>query len=333
MPVITVFNNKGGVGKTTLLCNLASYLASKRGKKVLVIDADPQCNATAYLLPQDTVLEIYTTKEHQTVDKFMEPLRRGKGYLNSAPTVIESPRFGVDLLPGDPRLSLSEDLLASDWKDGSSGDPRGLQTTYVFADIVARYPNYDYVFFDVGPSLGAINRSVLLASDFFIVPMASDIFSLMAIANIALSLSKWKAAIEKGLADYRAEEEEDFQLGKATVGWHLKFAGYVRQQYTAKTVKGKRQPVRAYDRILKQAPDKIQSDLVDQFSTKTKKFKALLGEIPNLHSVVPLSQSANAPIFGLKSKDGVVGSHFAKVDQAEEIFSAIARRLLENVGG
>lgn len=49
MKSITVFNNKGGVGKTTVLCNLAAYLALRRNKKVLIVDADPQCNATNYL--------------------------------------------------------------------------------------------------------------------------------------------------------------------------------------------------------------------------------------------------------------------------------------------
>lgn len=331
MSIITVFNNKGGVGKTTLLCNLASYIAEKKKQKILIIDADPQCNATAYLLSDEIVLETYTSKSHGTIERFMEPLRRGKGYLSETPTPVHSPRFGVDLVPGDPRLALSEDLLASDWKLGVSGDPRGLQTTYVFEDIVQHYSDYDHIFFDVGPSLGAINRSVLLASEFFLVPMSSDIFSLMAIGNISLSLTRWQTALEKGLAEHSTTEGEQFTVGGQSVNWRLKFVGYVRQQYTAKAVKGKRQPVRAYDRILKQAPAKIQTELVDKFPTGAIKFKPLLGEVPNLHSVVPLSQSANAPIFGLKAKDGVVGAHFAKVEEAEAIFRGIAKHLLDNL--
>jgi cellulose biosynthesis protein BcsQ len=332
MPVITVFNNKGGVGKTTLLCNLASFLALRMKKRVLLIDADPQCNATAYLLPEANVLSLYTSRKHLTVDSYMDPLRRGKGYLSESVPLITSPRFGVDLLPGDPRFALSEDLLASDWKAGAAGDPRGLQTTYVFADIVQRYADYDFVFCDVGPALGAINRSVLLASEYFLVAMASDIFSLMAIGNIALSLNRWKAGIEIGLTNYKAEEGEPFCVRDVETSWRLKFVGYVRQQYTAKTVQGRRQPVRAYDRILKQAPDKIEADLVANFPTGHADFTSLLGEIPNLHSVVPLSQSANAPIFDLKNRDGVVGAHFAKVTEAEAIFSAIVTRLIENLG-
>jgi cellulose biosynthesis protein BcsQ len=330
--VITVFNNKGGVGKTTLLCNLAAYLAQEEDKKILIIDADPQCNATAYLLPEDKIAKIYTSKEHDTTDSFMEPIRRGKGYLQTTPKPVPSPRFGVDLLLGDPRLALSEDLLASDWKSGISGDARGLQTTYVFADIVRRYPDYDYIFFDVGPSLGAINRAVLLASEFFLVPMSSDIFSLMGISNISISLTRWKGALEQGLTNYEATEGHHYQVGDDEVIWKLKFLGYVSQQYTAKSVRGKREPVRAYDRILKQVPSKIQKELVEPFPLKPKKSKMLLGEIPNLHSIVPLSQTANAPIFGLKAKDGVVGAHFAKVEDAKKIYKGIANHVLNNLG-
>jgi len=57
MKSIVVFNNKGGVGKTTLLCNLASFLSIKRGKRVLIIDADPQCNSSTYLVDIEESVE------------------------------------------------------------------------------------------------------------------------------------------------------------------------------------------------------------------------------------------------------------------------------------
>lgn len=334
MKSITVFNNKGGVGKTTFLCNIAGHLALHEKKKVLVVDADPQCNATIYLLPESQVLDLYERSARETVDAYFDPLRRGKGYLNERTQIAKTPRFGVDLLPGDPRLALSEDLLASDWTVGVNGDPRGLQTTFVFRDLLERYANYDYVFLDVGPSLGAINRSVLIASDFFLMPMSSDIFSLVAIRNIATSLTKWRRALKKGLADYESNEGEPYELNGAAADWHLSFAGYVTQQYTAKTTgKGTRQPVKAYDRIIKRIPALVRDELIEKFSTLPSGARYNLGEIPNLHSVVPMSQTANAPIFALRARDGVVGAHFAKVAEAEALFAEIAERLLANIEG
>lgn len=332
MRSIVVFNNKGGVGKTTFLCNLAAFIALKVGKRVLVVDADPQSNATTYSIPESTVNELYAKQRRQTVDTFLDPLRRGKGYFSGSFECLTSPRFGFDLIPGDPSLSLSEDLLAEDWTSGTSGQPRGLQTTLVFRDIVGRFADFDFIFFDVGPSLGALNRSVLIACDFFVVPMASDIFSILAIGNMSQALQKWKRGLEKGLADYLAEENTPYVMGNAVIDWKLQFAGYVTQQYTAKMVRGVRQPVSAYERIINHAPMAIQDNLVTPFSDLPSETDYRLGDIPNLHSVVPLSQVAHCPIFMLKAADGVVGAHFAKVKDTELIYEGIAKRVLRNVG-
>ena len=332
MTSIVIFNNKGGVGKTTFLCNLAAFLAIKLRKKTLVIDADPQCNATVYSVSSTEVNRLYSSTKRKTIDAFFDPLRRGKGYLDYEFKPMESPRFKFSLVAGDPKLALSEDLLATDWTAGSSGDPRGLQTTLVFRDMVLRFASYDFILFDVGPSLGAINRSVLVAADYFVMPMSSDIFSIMAINNISASLKKWKRGLEKGLADFKTEEGMPYELAGTAVKWRLQFLGYVSQQYTAKRVRGVRQPVSAYERILRKAPTLIKSELIEPFSSLPSGTQYKLGEIPNLHSVVPLSQTANAPIFSLKGSDGVVGAHFAKVRDTEEIFENIVKKLLCNLG-
>jgi cellulose biosynthesis protein BcsQ len=330
MKVVTFFNNKGGVGKTTLLCNIASYLGKELGKKVLVIDADPQCNATIYLLPELIVDEVYKTRIHETIQSFIDPLKKGKGYAAVGFEPISSPRFGVDLVPGDPSLALSEDLLAADWKSGVSGDPRGLQTTYIFEDLFQRFTSYDYVFVDVSPSLGAINRSVLLASDYFLMPLSSDIFSLMAVKNISLALAKWRKDVGKALAEYQEEEGEPFKLGSKTVKWKLKFCGYVAQQYTAKTIRGIREPVKAYDKIIKKISPAIQREIISKLnSPRDVDYK--LGSIPNLNSIIPLSQNANAPIFDLGGADGVVGAHFDKVKEAKALMARLAAALVKNI--
>lgn len=156
MKSIAFFNNKGGVGKTTLLCNVAGYLALEKHLKILVIDADPQCNATQSLFPDETLDTIYTKKSF-TIDSVLKPLALGKGYTDQL-EVRKAKNFGVDVLVGDPKLALTEDLLATDWGHAVSGNVRGLRTTLLFRHLLNLCGDYDYVLFDVGPSLGAINE-------------------------------------------------------------------------------------------------------------------------------------------------------------------------------
>lgn len=79
MQSVAFFNNKGGVGKTTLLCNVAAFLALERGKRVLVVDADPQCNATQLMLDEVDVFELYDDPKSFTIHSIIHPLSIGKG--------------------------------------------------------------------------------------------------------------------------------------------------------------------------------------------------------------------------------------------------------------
>ncbi|MBL7967640.1 MAG: AAA family ATPase [Prolixibacteraceae bacterium] len=329
MKSIVIFNNKGGVGKTTLLCNLSAYLSIEKQKKVIVVDADPQCNATAYLFPYPEIESIYD-KNEGTIFDIIRPVQRGKGYIRNALPIIKSPHFKVDVIVGDPRLSLAEDFLGKDWIEGKNGDHRGLQTTLVFKDLLSKLTNYDFVIFDVGPSLGALNRAVLIASDYFLIPMSSDIFSLRAIENISLALNEWKEGLESGLKEYQRKEKEEFTIAGNEVYWELQFIGYVTQQYTAKTVDGRKIPVNAYEKIIKKIPNTIKREL-SSFNKHNISLAFKLGEIPSLHSLVPLSQNANTPIFCLQAKDGVVGAHFNKVRDYKEVIENITIHLLINL--
>lgn len=324
-----MFNNKGGVGKTTLLCNMAAYLQIKHKKKVIVVDADPQCNATTYMFEDYQIEGIYEKKN--TINKIIEPLSKGKGYITGPLPIMKSTNFEVDIIPGDTKLSLSEDFLSKDWIDGKSGDYRGLQTTLVFKDLLFKLKQlgYDYVLFDVGPSLGALNRSVLVANDYYIVPMSSDVFSLQAIENIHQSLSTWETQLNRGLNDYYEKEQESFCIAENEINWTLQFAGYITQQYKAKTINGIKRPVNAFEKIIKKIPNAI-SLLASKNIQPLNENK--LGEIPTLNSLIPLSQSGAVPIFALKSEHGVVGSHFNKVKEYEETIKMITNKLLENIG-
>jgi cellulose biosynthesis protein BcsQ len=315
------------------LCNLGASLQILQNKKIIVVDADPQANATTYSIPEDKTIELYSRiNTNGTLNDVFKELRRTGYYFNKELPIIKSDRFMFDLIPGDPSISLFEDFLSKDWFDSINGEARALRTTLLFHDLNFKLEKlgYDFALYDVGPSLGAINRSVLIAADYYILPMASDIFSLKAIDNIKASLKNWGDNFKKGLTAYEQNEVEPFKINDENVDFKLDFIGYITQQYLTKTKDGKKIAVNAFEKIIKQIPKAIVSNL-SPINSKLESKEYRLGEIPNLHSLVPLSQTANAPIFKLTADDGVVGAHFSKVKEYGQVIEAITSRILTNI--
>ena len=331
---ICFFNNKGGVGKTTLVANLAAELALNFGAKVLVVDADPQCNFTQYVLGEDESLRIYSESDPASVYSVIRPISLGRGYSSTLP-IRKSESFGFDLIVGDPRLALQEDLLAGDWRDARGGGMRGIQTTFVFAELVRQAKNmsYDFVFFDMGPSLGAINRAVLLAMDYFVVPMSIDIFSIWAIKNIGTTVSVWRKELATGLK----LAEEPAELSEFKRGWNLGFLGYVTQQHKERTGYDKaasedggdeiktRRRVQAYEDIGSSFPNEVVKNLGEFFNKSST--NPHLGDIRHLGSLAPRSQSQHVPMISVAG----TGSYTKMRKQAREIYREIARRYLQNL--
>ncbi|WP_050483169.1 ParA family protein [Pseudomonas sp. Ant30-3] len=316
---VCFFNNKGGVGKTTLVANLAAELGLNHAKKVLVIDADPQCNLTQYVLSDDEFLDTYSSKDPQSIYSVIHPLSTGKGYKTTLPikTIDE---FGFDVIIGDPRLALKEDLLAQDWRDAKAGGIRGLRTTLVFHNLIEQAQSYDYIFFDMGPSLGAINRAILLAVDFFLVPMSIDIFSSWALKNIGEAVKVWEKDLTFGMKNSEDPNEvPDIERKR------LLFLGYVTQQHKERREKaGSTRIVEAYDQISKKLPGVVSQHLSYFYPTS---LQTHLGEIKHLASLAPKSQTLHQPMINVKAK----GSYTVTRKQARDIYTALALRFMENM--
>lgn len=132
MRTLSFFNNKGGVGKTTLSTNVAHYFA-RQGKQVLYVDCDPQCNATQLMLTEEQHERIYLSSKNDeqaerdslanTVYSLFIPLREGETDIEPDIRPVRSERFGVDVLPGHPALSNIEDVMSDAWQ---SSQPRKL---------------------------------------------------------------------------------------------------------------------------------------------------------------------------------------------------------------
>lgn len=325
MKALAFFNNKGGVGKTTLLCNVAAYFAQELSARVCVVDCDPQCNASQYLF-HDSSLEGIIADPLKNIESLFTGLMAGEGHAEFAP-IQRSSSFSVDVICGSPGLSLAEDFLAEEW--AALNTPRGLSSTMVFQRLLIYLKGYDYVFFDVSPSLGAINRTVLLSSDFFVSPMSIDIFSLKAFKNINDWMTKWQENWKYAVnSPQLVSNSPAVAAAKRLTG--AAFIGYVSQQYIAKRdSSGERRPVKSYDEIIQQIDHQIDLNFDGQ-SQPPVPYE--IGKIPNLHSLAPMSQSSRKPVFALTGRDGVVGAHFAKVKEARQIFGDVATEIRVRIG-
>ena len=222
--------------------------------------------------------------------------------------------------------------MANEWKDLNLVQIRGVKSTMLFSHFLSlcKSKGYEYVFFDMGPSLGAINRSVLIACDYFITPMTSDVFSVLALKNIGESIFNWRKIFNTKVN--QLEESKKRSLRNLRFSCNIKFLGYVEQQYITKSTAGTPRVVQAYDKILKKIPKELKSNVIDKINSDvTNEIDYKIGSIPNFYSLVPMSQTAHKPIFKLGKEDGVVGAHYQKVKNFENLFIEIANNMLKNL--
>jgi cellulose biosynthesis protein BcsQ len=339
MKSLVFFNNKGGVGKTTLACNVAAYLNSEKGKRVLLIDADPQCNATQAILSDELCEDIYLNEDpkYETIFTCLAPLSEGEPSVNTSITPIlgSKNRFSTDLIPGHPRMSIIEDKLSDAWAGLRGRDIGGYRiTSWCNQLLIALRNRYDLIVFDVGPSLGALNRSVILSCDYIVTPFGCDIFSLLGIKNISGWIQQWQKQYEKSIDD--AKEEHPEMLGKYNIvdgtSNRFRFAGYSVQQYVTRSFKTGPRPVKSYDRIMQQIPGTAYEAMAFLMPEGLSSTDLELGHIPNLYSLIPMAQSAKAPIHKLSSGDGLVGNQYTQVGAYAKLMSSLCDKLLANVG-
>jgi len=339
------FNNKGGVGKTTLACNVASVLARAHGLKVLIVDADPQCNASQLILSPQHAEELYrtgniTVGNHSTrIDTLREvlaPIAAGDATLGDSFSIAKAEwnRFAVDLIPGHPKVALLEDKLSRNWGEFVGGDVGGARVTNWNTQLLSRLEgHYDLVIFDIGPSLGALNRAVLVGTEFFVAPMGCDIFSLIGIENIADWLRDWQEIYFQSLplADRRDPARmQNFEIKRAP-GHMSRFLGYTVQQYITKTIRNERRATAAFETILSNIPLKIAERLGPTMADNLGAAEMKLGDVPHMFSLVPLAQTAHAPIDLLMSSDGLSGGQYGQQSDYQDFISNLSRNVLRNL--
>lgn len=327
-PILTFFNNKGGVGKTAVIYRLAWMFASLH-KRVVIIDLDPQANLTAAFLDEDRIEEIWNSPTTgSTIYQCIKPLA---GVGDIAEPSLQTIATDLYLLPGDVNLSGYEDALSSEWPN-SMGDNnlyrpmRILSSFWQVMQMAASKVQADIVLVDIGPNLGAINRSVLIATDYVVIPLGADLFSLQGLRNLGPTLKSWKNLWQKRLGNWQDSAEArtypTFHLPQG----NMRPIGYLCQQHSVRLDR----PVKAYDKWVNRIPnvyrDAVLGTAPDATVTPADD-PYCLATIKHYRSLMPMGQEHRKPIFNLTSADGAIGSHANAVQDARKDFRQLAGKI------
>lgn len=321
MKIITFFNNKGGVGKTTTVYHVA-WMLSELNIKTIAVDLDPQSNLTSMFLTDERLEEIYENNLPLTILDSINPIVSGDPFI---PSHIEKINDNLGLILGNLALSTFEDNLSDAWLKCLNSDIYSFRVTSIFKTIIsdaAESFGAEIVLIDVGPNLGAVNRAVTISSDFIIMPVASDLFSLQGIKNLGTTLNTW-----------RKQWTQRIELKPAPLTFKIpdglvKPCGYIVMQYSAKESR----PVKSYLKWANRIPAVFSEFVLGnavQRITNVEKDDYCIALLKHFRSLAPMSMEAHKPIFLLKPADGAIGAHVYAVQTSYKEFKYLTEKILE----
>ncbi len=322
---IALINHKGGVGKTTLTINLAAALC-ELGKRVLIIDADPQCNITSHFLEDEEVDELLDhsdSKDGRTIWTAVRPFlnSEGGGLESVEPYVDIRGIEGLSLVAGDIQLARFEGELAEMWGQCFQRKVRALRETTALSQLVSileRQVRADFVFYDSGPNIGPLNRMIALDCSHLVTPVACDLFSLRALRTLGHSLEDW-------IRDWQtvrllAPHGVELPSGRPS------FVGYIPQGfrvYSDVPAKNSREFLSRFDR-------QARTDIVARLKAvrlPIGKWPLRLGIVKHYGELVPKAQRAGCALWQVAGE-----SDRAKRD-VRTVFHDIAKELIRRVDG
>lgn len=295
---LVFFNNKGGVGKTTIAYNTAIKF-SKNGYKTVLVDLDPQCNLSELVLGNIFEQNIFSVLQDD-IYKVVSKLVSATGDINRDVQFTKTNYENLYVLPGSLKLSLFEELLVNNFSSAMSGQEAG----YTITSAISRFlfdkglnEEIDIFIIDTSPSLGVLNKVILLDSDYFITPMKPDNFSLMGIENLGSMLEKWKNQWKVGAKALAGEISNNKVLSGEAV-----FLGYIINDYN----QYKKKEIKVHSEWIK----KISIPVLNYLSKKHSKgdlldlsYKNPISIIKDYGQLPYQSQKINKAIFDITKKD------------------------------
>jgi chromosome partitioning protein len=325
MKTVAFFNNKGGVGKTSLVYHLA-WMFAELGYKVVAADLDPQANLTSICLEEERLVEIWQSAPRPTVFSALAPLKKGVGEVSLKP--LERVTGNFSLIVGDLELSSFEDDLSANWSKCLDRDERAFRVTTAFSRIVAEAGEQfsaDIVLLDVGPNLGAINRAVLIAADYVVIPAAPDLFSVQGLENVGPRLISWRKEWQERIA--KAPPDLGFSLSQG----EMRPIGYVVSRHSVREGRQVKAFRNWLDRLPRIYRDKVEDSQVDENQIQIDSDDRCLAQLKDYRSLMPMAQEARKPMFLLKPSDGAIGGHQGAVHDCYNDFKSLAELIRDKI--
>jgi chromosome partitioning protein len=314
--ILSLFNHKGGVSKTTTAFNLGWALADM-GYKVLLVDADPQCNLTGMTLElsgRDDLQQFYLDNPQSNIYTALRPAFGGEPRPLQPAIPVSTRHSNLLLLAGhievatyEPELSMAHKILGAMPILANLPGAIGFLIRETASSVQA-----DITIVDMSPSVGALNQNIWMQSDFFIVPTSPDYFCLMAIDSLATVLPNWHATAE---AIRSQQSGISYKLPDSSPV----FIGMISQRYRPRSG----QPVAAFQSWIDSISERVRDNLVPALAATNAaisevEFRASsashepyeLARIADFNSLIAQSQDHATPVFALTdnqlNREGIV---------------------------
>jgi cellulose biosynthesis protein BcsQ len=301
------------------------------GKWVLLVDADPQCNLTSFYIDEDKLEALLGESgdagSEATLWSAIKPVVEGRGGIAPVSLWNAGPP-NISLYPGDVMLSMYEEELPQAWTECFARKTRGYDVMTALSravDAAGVATQADICFYDLGPNVGALNRAILLDCDYFITPVAADLFSLRALSTLGGSLARWIRDWQtiRSLAD--PVSLPALPSGKPA------FMGYVTSAFKVNAGRSAANPHEDWERrIAPRVRDRIVNDLRAVDPSLVPQGGNKLGAIKHFHSLAPAAQKHGVAIGKLR---GLVNpGHYTQVAEAATEFTQLATEIATRAG-
>jgi chromosome partitioning protein len=177
------------------------------------------------------------------------------------------------------------------------------------------------ILIDLGPNLGAINRTALIASDYVVIPLGPDLFSLQGLRNLGPALRRWREGWQERLTK---NPVEDLRLPPG----NIQPLGYMVLRHSIRLDR----PVKAFERWMARIPSTYLEAVLgrqDTTSATIDNDPHCIAKLRDYRSLMPLAQEARKPLFFLKPADGALGAHTNAVAEAYKDFRSVAEKIVK----